>query len=39
VRGDLVLEDDSVVPLDELCAQAGLAALPHLEDMPDELDV
>lgn len=39
VRGDLVLEDDSVVPLDEMCAQAGLAALPLLEDMPDELDV
>ena len=39
VRGDLVLEDDSVVTLDALCAQAGLAALPLLEDMPDELDV
>jgi hypothetical protein len=39
VRGDLVLGDDSVVTLDELCAQAGLAALPLLEDMPDELDV
>ena len=39
VRGDLVLDDDSVVTLDELCAQAGFAALPLLEDMPDELDV
>jgi hypothetical protein len=39
VRGDLVLDDDSVITLDELCAQAGLAALPLLEDMPDELDV
>jgi hypothetical protein len=39
VRGDLVLDDDSVVTLDELCARAGLAALPLLEDMPDELVV
>jgi hypothetical protein len=39
VRGDLVLEDDTVVTLDELCAQAGLAPPPLLEDMPDELDI
>jgi hypothetical protein len=39
VRGDLVLDDDSVVTLDELCAQAGVAALPLLEDMPNELEV
>jgi len=38
VRGDLVLDDDSVVTLDELCAAAGLAPLPLLEDLPDELD-
>jgi len=39
VRGDLVFDDDSVVTLDELCALAGLAPLPLLEDMPDELDI
>jgi hypothetical protein len=39
VRGDLVFDDDSVVTLDELCAQAGLAPLPLLEAMPDELDI
>lgn len=39
VRGDLMFDDDSVVTLDELCAQAGLAAPPLLEDMPDELDI
>jgi hypothetical protein len=39
VRGDLVFDDDSVVTLDELCAQAGLAPLPLLETMPDELDI
>jgi hypothetical protein len=39
VRGDLVFDDDSVVTLDELCAQAGLASLPLLEAMPDELDI
>jgi len=27
-----------VVTLDELCAQAGMAPLPYLEPMPDELD-
>jgi len=39
VRGDLVFDDDAVVTLDELCAQAGLALLPLLEAMPDELDI
>lgn len=38
VRGDLVWSDDSVVTLDELCDHAGLAPLPFLEAMPDELD-
>lgn len=37
VRGDLVFNDDSVVTLDELCIQAGLAPLPLLDPMPDEL--
>ena len=39
VRGDLVFDDDSVVTLDELCARGGLAPLPLLEPMPDELDI
>ena len=39
VRGDLVFDDDSVVMLDELCARVGLAPLPLLEPMPDELDI
>jgi hypothetical protein len=39
VRGDLVFDDDSVVTLDELCAQAGLPPLPLLEPMPDKLDI
>jgi len=39
VRGDLVLDDDSVVTLDHLCAEAGLEPLPLLEEMPDELDI
>jgi hypothetical protein len=39
VRGDLVFDDDSVVTLDELCAQAGVPPLPLLEAMPDELNI
>lgn len=39
VRGDLIFDDGSVVTLDELCAQAGVAPLPVLETMPDELDI
>jgi hypothetical protein len=37
VRGDLVLDDDSVVTLDELCAQVGVPPLSLVEPMPDEL--
>jgi hypothetical protein len=39
VRGDLVLDGDSIVTLDELCAEAGLEPLPLLEDMADELEI
>nr|WP_275939318.1 NACHT domain-containing protein [Polyangium spumosum] len=39
VRGDLVLDDGTEVRLDELCDEAGLARLPWLVDMPDELEV
>jgi hypothetical protein len=39
VRGDVMLEDGSVVTLDELADEAGLPHLPYLEEMPDELEV
>jgi hypothetical protein len=39
VRGDLVLADDSIITLDELCAEGGMSPLPLLEDMPDEMDI
>lgn len=37
VRGDVMLEDGSIVTLDELFANSGLPPLPLLEDMPPEL--
>ncbi len=37
VRGDLVLNDGTVLTLDQLCDELGLPHLPLLEDMPDEL--
>ena len=39
VRGDLLLEDGSVLTLDELADEVGLPHLPYLEEMPDELEV
>ncbi|MDI1435426.1 NACHT domain-containing protein [Polyangium sorediatum] len=39
VRGDLVLDDGTEVRLDELCDEAGIARLPWLTVMPDELEV
>jgi hypothetical protein len=39
VRGDVMLDDGSVVTLDELADEAGLPHLPYLEDLPDELEV
>ena len=39
VRGDLVFADDSVMTLDELCAQVGRPSLPLLEWMPDDLEI
>lgn len=39
VRGDLVLDNDSVVTLDELCARAKLSPLPLLDEMPEEIEV
>jgi 3',5'-cyclic AMP phosphodiesterase CpdA len=38
VRGDVLLENDSIITLDELTDQAGLPRLPYLEDLPDELE-
>lgn len=37
VRGDLVLNDGTVLTLDQLCDELRLPHLPLLEDMPDEL--
>jgi hypothetical protein len=39
VRGDVMLDDGSVVTLDELADEVGLPHLPYLEDLPDELEV
>jgi hypothetical protein len=39
VRGDVMLDDGSVVTLDELSDELGLPHLPYLEDMPNELEV
>jgi 3',5'-cyclic AMP phosphodiesterase CpdA len=39
VRGDVMLDDGSVVTLDELTDHAGLPRLPYLEELPDELQV
>ncbi len=38
VRGDVLLDDGSFVTLDELAAEAGVAPLPFLEEMEDEMD-
>ncbi len=38
VRGDVLLDDGSFVTLDELAAEAGVAPLPYLEEMEDEMD-
>lgn len=39
VRGDVLLDDGSVMLLDDLTDQAGLSRLPYLEEVPDELEV
>ena len=39
VRGDILLEDGSVVTVDELCEQYKLPRLPYLEDLPPELEI
>jgi len=39
VRGDVLLDDGSVVTLDELADEQGMEHLPYLEEMPPELDV
>jgi NACHT domain/SIR2-like domain len=37
VRGDILLEDGSVVTLDQLADESGIPHLPFLEDMPENL--
>ncbi len=39
VRGDVLLDDGSVVTLDELADEAGVPRLPYLEEMEPELEV
>ena len=39
VRGDVMLEDGSVIQLDDLSREHGLEPLPYLEDMPPELKI
>jgi hypothetical protein len=39
VRGDLVMDDGSVVELDTLSRQHGLQPLPYIEELPDEIDL
>jgi len=39
VRGDVMLDNGSVVTLDELADEVDLPHLPYLEDLPDELEV
>ena len=39
VRGDVMLPGGEFVTLDELWAEAGIAPLPYLEEMPPELEI
>lgn len=39
VRGDVMLEDGTIITLDELADEAGVPRLPFLDEMPDELEV
>lgn len=39
VRGDLVFNDGRELTLDALCDELKLSHLPHLEDLPPELEV
>lgn len=39
VRGDVMMDDGSILTLDEIYKDAGLEPLPYLEDMPPELEV
>lgn len=39
VRGDIMMPDFSVRPLEDLLAKYGLPTLPHLEEMPDEIEL
>lgn len=39
VRGDIVMDDGSIVTLDELSDELGLPRLPYLDEMEPELEV
>jgi hypothetical protein len=39
VRGDVMLDDGTVVTLDGLCDELGLPRLPYIEDMPTLLEI
>jgi len=39
VRGDVWLNDGTVLTLDQLADEAGVARLPFLEDMPEHIDL
>jgi len=39
VRGDVMLDDGTVVTLNELADEAGMPPLPWIEDMPEHLEI
>ena len=39
VRGDILLEDGSIVTLDKLCDEYKLPHLPYPEDFPPKLEI
>jgi hypothetical protein len=39
VRGDILMEDGTVVTIDELCDQLNLPRLPYIEDLLPELEI
>jgi hypothetical protein len=38
VRGDIRLDDQSVITLDDLAQELQLPALPYLDELPSELE-
>lgn len=39
VRGDVVLNDGTIVTLDEITDRAGVPRMPYLDEMPPELEI